>query len=150
MDGLFAHAEKTRFGAVPPTDGELMRAFLGDAPFVFTGPERWNALGLGATALSTERLVYDTKRTGTFDLGGSRFRLRRVAFPAAPTPEWFVVDLLEHSEQAGASRGDLVAALGRSLRTGNFDRSTLREMAARFGTKRTVRLVESALAEAAR
>ena len=148
--GLFAHPEKTRFGAVPPTDDELMRAFLDDTPFVFTGPERWNALGLGTTALSTERLVYNSKRTGTFELGGRRFRLRRVAFPAAPTPEWFVVDLLEHSEQAGASRGDLVAALTRLLRTGKFDRSSLREMAARFGTKRTVRLVDSALADAAR
>ncbi|MGH9324164.1 MAG: hypothetical protein ACRD3V_30285, partial [Vicinamibacteria bacterium] len=123
-------------------------AFLDDSPFVFTGPERWNALGLGTTALSTERLVYNSKRTGRFTLGGRRFRLRRVAFPETPTPEWFVVDLLEHAEQAGASRGDLVAALARVLHRGKLDRGRLREMAARYGTKKTVQQVEAALADA--
>ena len=110
--------------------------------------ERWNALGLGTTALSTERLVYNSKRTGTFTLGGRRFRLRRVAFPTTPTPEWFVVDLFEHAEQAGASRGDLVAALARVLRRGKLDRGRLGEMAARYGTKKTLRQVEAALADA--
>ena len=148
--GLFVHPERGRFGVVPPTDEELVRAFLDDSPFVFTGPERWNALGLGTTALSTERLVYNSKRTGTFTLGGRRFRLRRVAFPKTPTPEWFVVDLFEHAEQAGASRGDLVAALARVLRRGKLDRGRLGEMAARYGTKKTLQQVEAALADAAR
>jgi hypothetical protein len=148
--GLFAHPKRGRFGLVPPTDEELVRAFLDDSPFVFTGPERWNALGLGTTALSTERLVYNSKRTGPFTLGGRRFRLRRVAFPKTPTPEWFVVDLFEHAEQAAASRGDLAAALARVLRSGKLDRGRLGEMAARYGTKKTLRQVEAALADAVR
>ena len=145
---LFAHPEQGRFGAVPPTDEELVRAFLNDTPFAFTGPDRWNALGLGTTALSTERLVYNLKRTGTFSLGGRRFRLRRVAFPKTPPPERFVVDLFEHAEQAAASRGDLATALERALRADRFDRLPLREMAARYGTKRTLEQVDAALAKA--
>jgi len=146
--GLYVQPKRGRFGLVPPTDEELVRAFLDDSPFVFTGPERWNALGLGTTALSTERLVYNSKRTGTFTLGGRRFRLRRVAFPKTPTPEWFVVDLFEHAEQAGASRGNLIAALARVLRRGELDRGRLQDMAARYGTKKTLRQVKAALANA--
>ena len=143
--GLFAHPKRGRFGAVPPTDEELMRAFLDGAPFVFTGPDRWNALGLGSTALFARPLVYNTKRSGTFELGGRRFLLRRVAFPDTP-PEWFVVDLLEHADQAGASRADLASALGRALARRAFNRGRLRAMAREYGTLATLALVESALA----
>jgi hypothetical protein len=146
--GLFAHPEQGRFGAVPPTNEEIVRAFLNDTPFVFTGHDRWNALGLGTTALSTERIVYNLKRTGTFSFGGRRFRLRRVGFPKTPPPEWFVVDLFEHAEQAGASRGDLATALERALRADRFDRIRLREMSARYGTKRTLEQMDTALAKA--
>lgn len=49
--GLFDHPKRGRFGVVPPSDEEVMRAFLDGGSFLFTGPERWNALGLGTTAL---------------------------------------------------------------------------------------------------
>ncbi len=38
--GLFVHPRRGRFGLVPPVDEEVMRAFLGGAPFVFTGAAR--------------------------------------------------------------------------------------------------------------
>lgn len=147
--GLFAHPRRGRFGAVPPDDEELMRAFLGGSPFVFTGPDRWNALGLGSTSVFAAPLVYNTKRSGTFELGGRRFLLRRVAFPRNPPPEWFVIDLLEHADQAGASRADLAAALGRALARRAFDRGRLRVMAREYGTRTTQAVVESALATGA-
>ncbi len=143
--GLFASPRRGRFGVVPPTDDELMRAFLDGAPFVFTGPDRWNALGLGTTALFAAPLAYNTKRSGTFDLGGRRYVLRRVAFPTRPAPEWFVVDLFENADQAGASREELAEALGRAVAGGGFDRERLGEMAARYGTKRTQALIRRAL-----
>lgn len=146
--GLFARPKRSRFGMAPPSDEELMRAFLDDSPFVFTGPERWNALGLGATALFAQNLVYNRKRSGTFDLGGRRFLLRRVAFPENPSPEWFVVDLFEHAGQAAVSPEGLEAALVRELRRGAFDRARLRDMAAHYGTKATGRRIEAALADA--
>lgn len=148
--GLFASPRRGRFGVVPPTDDELMRAFLDGAPFVFTGPDRWNALGLGTTALFVAPLVYNTKRSGTFDLGGRRYILRRVAFPSRPAPEWFVIDLLENADRAGASREELAEALGRAVAGGGFDREALGDMAARYGTKRTQALIRRALREDAR
>jgi hypothetical protein len=143
--GLFARPKHSRFGAVPPSDEEIMRAFLEGAPFVFTGPDRWNALGLGTTAVFAAPLVYNTKRSGTFVLGGRRFLLRRVAFPENPPREWFAVDLMEHADQAGASRAELAAELAPALARGTFDPERLREMATRYGTKATQALVESAL-----
>ena len=144
--GLFAHPRRGRFGPVPPSDEEVMRAFLGGAPFVFTGPDRWNALGLGATGVFAVPLVYNTKRSGTFELGGRRFVLRRVGFPENPPPEWFAVDLLEHADQAGVSRTDVAAKLSRALARNVFDRERLTDMAKRYSTKATQALVTAALA----
>lgn len=143
--GLFAHPKRSRFGTVPPADEELMRAFLDGAPFVFTGPDRWNELGLGTTALFAAPLVYNTKRSGRFELGGRRFVLRRVAFPERPPREWYAVDLLEHADEAGASRSEVAAALARAVGRGSFDGEQLRAMAQRYGTKATQAVVESAL-----
>ena len=142
--GLFAHQSTSRFGPVPPRDEAIAQAFLGDAPFVFTGSSRWNALGLGATAVFAGALVYNSKRSGSFWFGGRRFDFRRVAFPLDPPPEWFVVDLFEHAEEAGVAREDLAAALARAVPDGRFDRHALGEMALRFGTKRTQALIARA------
>lgn len=126
-----------------------MRAFLDGGPFVFTGPDRWNALGLGTTALFAAPLVYNTKRSGAFELGGRRFILRRVAFPRRPTPEWYVVDLLEHADEVGASRDEIAASLRAALRRGAFDPERLRDAANSYGAKATQALVEDALEGAA-
>lgn len=143
--GLFAAPRHSRFGEVPPTDEALLRAFLDGEPFVFTGPELWNALGLGTTAVFATPLVYNTKRSGRFTFGGRTFLLRRVAFPEAPPPEWFIVDLFENAEQAAAAREDLQGALKVALHAGKFDRDQLASMATRYGSRSTQALVKSAL-----
>lgn len=143
--GLFAAPRRSRFGTVPPTDEALLRAFLDGEPFVFTGPERWNALGLGTTAVFATPLVYNTKRSGRFTFGGRKFLLRRVAFPEMPSPEWFVVDLFENAEQAAAGREELRDALEAALRAGRFDRDQLASMATRYGSRRTQALIKAAL-----
>jgi hypothetical protein len=147
--GLYVHPRKGRFGSAPPGDAELMRSFLGERSFVFTGSDRWNALGLGTTAVSPVVLVYNKKRTVKVRLGGRPFDLRRVAFPEKPCKEWFVVDLLENADQAGASRAELAEALTRAASHGTFNTARLREMAERYGTRRTQKLVGGALAMSA-
>lgn len=146
--GLYVHPKAGRFGTVPPTTEELLRGFLQDGAFVVTGPEKWNALGLGTTAVLPVTLVYNTKRSGEFELGNRRFLLRRVAFPAHPTAEWFAVDLLEHADMAGASRADLEAALARSVASHKLGREALLGAASRYGTRATKKLVERAIARA--
>lgn len=134
--GLYARLRVSKFGAVPPDDTEVMRGYLEDE-FVFTGPDRWNSLGLGTTALHSAPTVYNRKRSGSTELAGRRFNLRRVNFPSNPPPEWFVVDLFEHAEQAGASRAELSENLAQALARGTFDTGVLNDMAERFGTKNT-------------
>src|SRR5258708_14438753 len=109
--GLFAHPGRGRFGVAPPGDEEFMRAFLDGGPFVFTGPERWNALGLGSTVGFAVPIVYNTKRPRAFKFGRRRFVLRRVAFPPNPPPERYVVDLFENADQAVAAPPQPAAAV---------------------------------------
>lgn len=139
--GLFYAPVQSRFGPAPPRDAELLRAFLNNERFVITGPPRWNALGLGATAMFTATLVYNTRRTGEFSFDGRRFLLRRVLFPDKPPPEWFVVDLIQHHEMAGAALSELEVLLVATLREGRWNAKRLREMASQYGTKATLAVV---------
>lgn len=143
--GLFVAPSPTKFGAAPPTADRVLRALLKGGKYVFTGPERWNALGLGATSVTPVQLVYNRKRTGDFELGGHRLRLRRVAFPAIPSAEWYVVDLLENLGPAGVDGGTVERRLAAALARGRFRRRLLVELAGRYGTQRTQDRVRRAL-----
>ncbi|HLG19766.1 MAG TPA: hypothetical protein VI895_08130 [Bdellovibrionota bacterium] len=87
-------------------------------------------------------LVYNTKRSGEFNLGGLRYFMRRVRFPEHPPPEWYVVDLLENHQMAGVSLGDLEASLTRALKAGRFENDRLLETARGYGTLETRLLVK--------
>ncbi len=130
-----------KFGRAPRTEDQILRAFFGDQPFVRTGPERWNALGLGSTAMFARPLVYSRRHEGTF----LQFELRIEDFPDDPPAEWFVVDLLNHADEAGASRTDLAAALVQALAHGTFDRGWLFEMAETYGSRSTWAIVQAAI-----
>lgn len=132
--GLFAAPQHSRFGLVPPSDEALLNAFLDGGRWLVTGPPRWNALGLGATAVFAMPLVYNTLRSGVFELGERRFQLSRTRFPEAPTPEWFVIDLMSNASKAGITLEQLTESLKRAVRAGRFDASALREMAEQYAT----------------
>jgi len=146
--GLFYAPVKSRFGQAPPSEEEILRGFLGSSPFLITGPPKWNALELGATAMFAATLAYNRRRTGEFTFDGRRFLLRRVDFPERPTPEWYVIDLLQHHDMAGASLAELEDRLVATLRKGRWERERLRAMAEQYGTKATLELVERSLRRA--
>lgn len=143
--GLFYVPVPSRFGAAPPSEIEILRTFFAGSPFLISGPPKWNALGLGATAMFAATLVYNTKRTGEFTFDGRRYLLRRVLFPENPVPEYFVVDLLQQHDMAGMSLAELERGLVATLKDGRWNRDALLEMAERYGTKATLALVERAL-----
>ena len=146
--GLFYAPVQSRFGHAPPTEEEILRGFLDGSAFVVTGPPKWNALGLGSTAMFASTLVYNQKRTGEFTLDGRRFLLRRVLFPETPSPEWFVVDLLQHHDMAGVPLAELADRLVATLREGRWNRQRLHEMADRYGTKVTLALIKRCVRDA--
>lgn len=133
--GFLYVPRETKFGLAAPSEEALLDALLDGAPHLVTGPVRWNALGLGSTALHVHPLVYNTKRTGTFTVGGRTFELRRVAFPREVTAEWFVVDLLRHADSVGLDRADLARHLVAALTRARFDGERLLDMADQFASR---------------
>lgn len=130
--GLFYLPRVGRFGPAPPSDEELLRAFLGTDAFLITGPYVWNALGLGTTQLFAVTLVYNGERTGEVELDGRRYWFRRVRFPKDPPPEWYVVDLLQNERWMAEDTSRLDEHLLRALRVGRLDRDRLRAMASEY------------------
>lgn len=146
--GLYHVPRTGAFGDVPPSEDELLRAYFRGRPYLRTGPAVWNGLGLGTTVVEVTPLVYNTTRSGEVELGGRRFELRRVQFPEDPDREYFVIDLLENAERAGADRTELKGALAAAVAKGRFAPELLRDQARKYGTRATRDLVETALAAA--
>jgi hypothetical protein len=94
-------------------------------------------------------LVYNHKRTGEFVIGNRRYLLRRVAFPRAPQPECFAIDLLRHHSMAGVPTDTIASTLIPAIRAKRLRPTALRDMAARYGTRRIVSLVDHAIRAAA-
>ncbi len=142
--GLYACPRQGAFGPVPPSDDEVLRAFLKRSPYVFTGPTQWNSLGLRSTAVFADTWVYNTKRTFTLKLGNRQLHLRRVRFPRHPSPEWYVIDLLLNHRSVGMPLSQLEGALRSAMSAGRFDPDRLRKSARDYGTRETRDLVDRA------
>ncbi|MCB9740330.1 MAG: hypothetical protein H6747_13800 [Deltaproteobacteria bacterium] len=143
--GLYACPTPSFFGPKLPDDAAVMRAFLGSDEFVFSGPPTWTPLGLGATAAWSSTLVYNRKRTGEFHFAGRTYLLRRVDFPADPSPEWRVIDLLRHHEQAGVDVETVAQRLRTSVENGRFDVAALLVCASTFAEVSIRTVLEQAL-----
>lgn len=143
--GLYHCPIRSRFGEVPPDDDAVLQAFLDGTPYVVTGPERWNALQLGTTALHAWPLVYNTKVSGEHQLGNRRFRFRRAAFPADPSPEWFVVDLLRNLDSVGGDLAEVADRLKQRVQAGFLNRDALWEAARDYGRRAEQAVVRRAL-----
>ena len=147
--GLFYLPRVGRFGPAPASDEELLRAFLGTDAYLITGPDVWNALGLGTTQLFSVTLVYNGERTGEVELGGRRYWFRRVRFPKDPPAEWYVVDLFQNERWMPEDTSRLDEHLVYALRVGRLDRARLREMASEYARPAVrERLVRSVAASA--
>ena len=134
-NGLFYVPKKGTFGDVPPSEDAILKALFGSNSYLKTGPSVWNSLGLGTTAVEAIPLIYNKSKTGLEQIGRKKFEFRRVRFPRKPSKEFFVVDLLQNLDRAGADPGEMKQALGQALRNGRFDGPTLLEMAEKYGSK---------------
>lgn len=146
-NGLFQVPKKGAFGCVPPSEDAILKALFGSRPYLKTGPSVWNSLGLGTTVVETIPLVYNKTKTGIEQVGKKKFEFRRVRFPRKPSKEFFVVDLLQNLDRAGADSGDLKKALGLSLKSGRFDKGNLLEMAEKYGSKSVTRMIMEVAAD---
>ncbi|MFA6409337.1 MAG: hypothetical protein WCW01_04095 [Gammaproteobacteria bacterium] len=96
--GLYYKPQKTRYGNLPPNEGELIKAFLRDDYYLRYSWNDYNKLGLGLTQNYNRQVVYNQKRHGLFLLGSTYFDFRRPArgFPIKLTTEFLLVDLVNN------------------------------------------------------
>jgi len=120
--GVYYYPKQTVFGTAPAEERKLVAAFLKDDRFLLTSQNAYNSLGLGATQLYNETVVYNRKRHGHFKLGGRVFDFRvKPYFPKTLTKEFLLVDLVnnldrlaEDSDQLLARLKDIVSSLNKS------------------------------------
>ena len=99
--GVYYVPKKSRFGFLPPDTKTLVKAFLRDNQFLLFSPDAYNTLGLGLTQTYNRMIVYNRKRHGTFRLANQEFEFRRPSygFSKKLTPEFLIVDLLNHADE---------------------------------------------------
>lgn len=103
--GMYYCPKESPFGPVPPSDHELVKAFLKDDRFLLTTPNAYNSLGVGTTQLYNETVVYNHKRHGIFKLGVRSFRfILKHHFPSDLCDEFLLVDLVDHINQLAENR----------------------------------------------
>jgi hypothetical protein len=103
--GIYYCPKESPFGPVPPSDRELIKAFLKDDRFLLMTPNAYNSLGVGTTQLYNESVVYNHKRHGIFKLGARSFRfVLKHHFPLVLCDEFLLVDLVDHINQLAENR----------------------------------------------
>ena len=106
--GVYYRPQKSSFGEIPADERRVVAAFLKDGDFLIVSLNAYNALGLGTTQLYNERLVYNYKRDGRFDLNGQKYYfLKNRRFPKQVTDAFLLVDLINNIELLAEDRDAL-------------------------------------------
>jgi hypothetical protein len=131
--GLYYKQQQSKYGALPPSDNELIKAFLRDEYFLRCSWNDYNNLGLGLTQLYNRQIVYNRKRHGIFTLGNKLFDFRRPSrgFPEKTTQEFLLVDLVNNLKELSEDENAVKANIKKSY--SRFDKSKVMEYAKRYG-----------------
>ncbi len=133
--GLYYRPKRNAFGAVPPSEQELVRAFLKTDDFLVTSHTYFNQLGLGLTQLYNDCVVYNHARKGDFNLGGRRFLFRCPrSYPRELSKEFLLVDLLNNLKELPENTSNVVENLKKRL--SEFDAGKVEENLALYGRAR--------------
>jgi len=142
--GMYYYPKQTVFGAVPPEDEVLVRSFLKDDRFLLISPNSYNALRLGTTQLYNRRVVYNHKRHGEVSLNGRKFFFHKTPyFPKKATPEFLLVDLVNHLDSLAEDR-DMVLK-NAFVRAKTMDLNKLKYAVREYGHTKTKRILEPVL-----
>lgn len=145
--GLYYRPKATVFGNAPAEDAALVEAFLKDHRYLLTSPNAYNALGVGATQLYNETVVYNHKRHGKFMLGGREFDFRKKpSFPKTLTREFLLVDLVNNLDKLAEDREQVLARV--KERAAHSDRNALKRAAQEYGMVRTKKFFSGILTDA--
>lgn len=107
--GLYLCPKDTVFGGAPPDDRALAEKFLKDKRFLLMTPNVYNSLGVGATQLYNETVVYNHKRHGRFKIGNRYYQfIIKHFFPSELTDEFLLVDLVDNLSKLAENRENLL------------------------------------------
>lgn len=144
--GLYYYPRQTAFGAAPADDEKLVESFLKDKRFLLTSPNAYNALGVGATQLYNETVVYNHKRHGRFALGGRTFDFRmKPHFPSSLSPEFLLVDLVNNLDRLAENREEILAKVRKKAL--GMDTQALARTARQYGGVQTRKFFADALSD---
>jgi len=130
--GLYYCPKKTAFGDAPPDEKALIQAFLNDDRFLITSPNVYTALGIGATQLYNQTVVYNHKRHGQFTLGKRVFAFhKKPFFPLELSQEFLLVDLVNNLDRLAEDRAFLLDKVAEKAVL--FDRMRLSNAVRDFG-----------------
>lgn len=146
--GLYYKPKKNSFGEVPPSESELLSAFLKDKNFLCFNPSVYNSLRLGTTQLYNKTVVYNHKRHGEFELDQRQYEFRmkpRFPKPTQVTTEYLLVDMLNNLDDLAEDQESVLAAAQRKL--ADFDQPRLQRALEQYGSAATKRLMKRWLAD---
>ncbi|EJL27366.1 hypothetical protein PMI01_03847 [Caulobacter sp. AP07] len=144
--GLYYVPRQTAFGPAPAEDHKLVAGFLKDDRFLMTSPNVYNGLGVGTTQLHNKTVVYNRKRHGKFTLAGRPFEFRvKPDFPTKVSQEFLLIDLVNNLATLGEDQNQVLSRV--SQKASNLDAKRLARAAKDYGSVRTRKFFEKALAE---
>ncbi|WP_316168405.1 MULTISPECIES: DUF6088 family protein [unclassified Bradyrhizobium] len=143
--GLYVFPKETAFGPAPPSDKEVVAAFLKDKSFLLASPNAYNSLGVGTTQLYDKTVVYNHKRHGEFQLGNRKFEFRmKHQFPKSLTREFLLVDLVNNVGQLAEAKDEVLKRVAEHA--AKADPKLLRRAVQTYGNERTKKFFDRALA----
>ena len=146
--GVYYYPKKTSFGEAPAEDEKLVEAFLMDHRFLLTSPNAYNSLGVGATQLYNETVVYNHKRHGRFKLGNRVFDFRmKPHFPKTLSKEFLLVDLVNNVDRLAESESVVLDGVRRKALSA--DQKALRKAVRDYGGVRAKKFFTPLLEQAA-
>lgn len=142
--GVYYYPKETVFGKTPPEEQVLIRSFLKDNNFLLTSQNDYNQLGVGTTQLYNQRIVYNHKRHGEFNLGGRKFSFRlKPRFPKKITREFLLIDLLNNLKTLAEDPNRILNNIKKELE--KTDPQKIETLAELYGTVKTKKIIQSIL-----
>ena len=139
--GLYYFPNLSVFGETPPDEEVLVRSFLKDNRFLVTSLNAYNALGVGTTQLYNQKIVYNHKRHGDFNLGGKTFSFRvKPHFQNKVTQEFLLVDLLNNIDQLAEDSKEVVSKVQSKAKT--MDTKKLKKTLQEYGSMKSKKILE--------
>ncbi|TDQ79768.1 DUF6088 family protein [Sphingobacterium yanglingense] len=144
--GMYYYPKQSVFGVIPPEDEVLVRSFLKDDRFLLTSPNSYNALRVGTTQLYNKRVVYNHKRHGEVDLNGKKFFFCKTPyFPKKATPEFLLVDLVNHLDSLAEDREMVLKNV--IVKAKSMDSNKLKYAVRAYGHTKTKKLLDPVLVQ---